>query len=101
VSSDLGGDIEHVCPGHRARVGNGPHERTPAQSQEAQQFSEHSELRNRRATDLLKHPNMPAGLNRDGELSRVIAVKQGRKIGWECLKDHRRTGGAPLMTQIK
>jgi hypothetical protein len=73
----------------------------PAQSQEAQQFSEHSELRNRRATDLLKHTNMTTGLNRDGELSRVIAVKQRRKIGWQCLKDHPGTGGAPLMTEIK
>jgi hypothetical protein len=44
---------------------------------------------------------MPAGPNRDGELSRVIAVKQGRKIGWERLKDHAGTGGAPLMTEIK
>jgi len=101
VSSDLRGDIEDVCPGHRARVADGLHERTTAESQEAQQLPEQPELRNRRSTDLLKHPHMATGRNRAGELSHVISMKQGGKIGWERLKDHTGARGALLTTEIK
>jgi hypothetical protein len=82
-------------------MGDCPHERTPAQTQEAQQFPDQPKLRNRRSTDVLKHSHMSAGRNGDGELGRVISMKQGRKIRWERLKHHAGARGAPLTTEVK
>jgi hypothetical protein len=82
-------------------MSDGLQERASAQTQESQQLSEHPELRNRRSTDVLKHPHMSTARYRDSELGRVIAMQQRCKIGWQRLYDHAGSCGAPLTTEIK